>query len=111
MALGKGTAGARLEVPLETCGRADVSEFKRDNERPGTMIQGYAGGPGVVPAEAFRDVGRQAYVMAFRIGVAAKDVDERSWLHARRKAGTRPEQATAQMRRFLEGPTPIWRFR
>ena len=82
MPLREGAAGAGLEVTLEASGDGRVRERQRDDERPGTMMDGYTAWTVVVSVHPLLDVAGDAGVVTVRVGVAAEDVDEAPVAHA-----------------------------
>ena len=91
MPLGKGAAGARLQVPLEPECRLFSRELDADVQRPGTMSGRVRAATGIVIGEPFTDGRCDADVEMRRMMGTLENVDDALWLrHAplKRKANT-----------------------
>ena len=76
MPLCKRAPGSGFQVAFESKSGSFVAEFNGDDDPPRTVPHGLAVGPAVVPFKPLLYVGREADVVAIRVGLAAKDIDE-----------------------------------
>jgi len=75
VAIGKGVAGALLEIAFEGLGFDPVREVDGDDEFPRRKFVGMSRLTGVVLAQTFGQVASQANVSLVRVGLGAKEVD------------------------------------